>query len=255
MEKDIFGQLKKTVGQFNEQCALFSPKRSDFKGARIRSFLQSEFKELTGKLKICEVGGGNGILLRELEEIFGSDKVDLAMVELTEAYRKNVVSPSINFIHGSILGPEISKEKYDIIIVREVIHHLVGETLKETLANQRKAIQNIFDFVKPNGLVIIDEQVNDRRWASTLIYYLSLSASMMRLRIKKYKITPNTIVYFWSRQLLKNEALNKNATLVYEKYRKIRHLRWYWKITLLMNDIGHYITAFRKGYDEEIPPA
>jgi len=115
-------------------------------------------------LLICEFGGGGGNLLYEIGKKLGQE-VDLYNAELVEEYRSLQIEPSIHFVHTSILNSQFENDYFDVVIIRNVLHHLIGRSFKQTRINQRYAVEELFRVVKPGGLVLIEEETNQSLFA------------------------------------------------------------------------------------------
>ena len=178
-----------------DQSALFSPVISLF-----INWLKKNKSIKT--LKICEFGGGGGLLLSRLAKF--SPKAELTNVELVGEYRKYQTLPEIRFICGSILDSRFPDRSFDILIIRDVLHHLIGENFSQTRKNQKQALFELKRLLKPGGEIIIEELVNQSKIAGRLIYGLSKMNSYLGIRSNYFQINPNTIVaFFTSKELLK----------------------------------------------------
>ena len=186
------------INQFEEQCHEYSKSvlRPETQIINfIDNWIENHFDKISEEnpVKICEFGGGGGVLLNEIYKR-QSKRVVLCNAELVEKYRYNQKSEEIEFIQTSILNSQFSDDSYDIVIIRNVLHHLIGNSIKQTSENQSFAIRELFRIIKPRGLVLIEEQVNQSLIACKLLYYFSKVASRFRLRINSFQITPYTIV-------------------------------------------------------------
>ncbi|MEK7143029.1 MAG: methyltransferase domain-containing protein [Patescibacteria group bacterium] len=178
-----------------DQSAFFSPVISLF-----INWLKKN--KPTKPLEICEFGGGGGLLLSRLAKF--SPKAKLTNVELVAEYRKYQILPEIRFINGSILVPKFADSSFDIIVIRDVLHHLIGENLSNTRKNQRQALLELKRLLKPGGAIFIEELVNQSKIAGRIIYGLSKINSSLGIRSKYFQISPHTIVAFLtSKELLK----------------------------------------------------
>jgi SAM-dependent methyltransferase len=122
--------------------------------------------------------------------------------ELVESYRERQVNKRIVFVNASILNSGFEDGRFDIIALRHVIHHLVGNDLAQTRRNQEAAIRELFRILRPGGLLLIEEQVNNSELACRLVFFLSNLASKLKLRVPFFEVTPNTIVGFLTRRRL-----------------------------------------------------
>lgn len=195
---------------------------------------------------VGEFGGGGGNLLKYLADQTGM-KGTFTNIELVEKYRKYQVDKKITFIQGSVIDSPFSTGTFDIVIVRNVIHHLVADDLKTTRDNQMDAIRELIRVTKPGGLIIIEEQVNYNLIATLVFFYASKLATVFNIRIDRLQITPNTIVGYLTRYKLLwmcERHMNRQYWLEnsYEKW----NLPWYWKMTGLMNNTGEAFIVMKK---------
>lgn len=195
---------------------------------------------------ICEFGGGGGNLLQAIaQEIKIPAK--LTNVELVGKYKKFQVDKQITFIKGSVLDSGFETNSYDVVIVRNVIHHLVADDLATTRANQMDAIRELIRVTKPGGLIIIEEQINNNLFSCLLFYYASRLATKLNIRIDRLQITPNTIVGYLTRQKLQwmCERHMDRAQWIEDSFEQW-HLPWYWQITGLMQNTGEAFIVMQK---------
>jgi len=80
-------------------------------------------------------------------------------MEVAETYRDKLVSNEIDFLHASILDNTIPDDSFDIVTFRDMLHHLVADTVAGTLANQRRAFDELLRIVRPGGYLIFEEEV------------------------------------------------------------------------------------------------
>ncbi|MEI2690423.1 MAG: class I SAM-dependent methyltransferase [Anaerolineae bacterium] len=197
-------------------------------------------------LKICEFGGGGGIVLQMIEEELGGQPL-LVNAELVGQYGQRQISHSIRFVQTTILQAGLASDTFDVVIARNVLHHLIGDNLRQTRQNQSHVFAELLRVVKPGGLILIQEQVNQRRWACTLLYHLSRLASRLGLRIESFEVTPNTVIAYLTRRQL--EALAE-ANLPRDHWQTSQYTRrpmpLRWRLTVLMSNNGDALLALRK---------
>ena len=193
---------KKVKNLFEEQIEFYSSEKTFAHCSLTTYFIEkwlsekiNEQQNINSPLKICEFGGAGGILLDKIDKLF-SNKVSLYNAELVDFYSNYQTNKNINFVNTSILNSEFQNNSFDIIIIRNVLHHLIGKSYKKTYLNQYKAISELFRLVRDEGIIIIEELVNQSLLASKIIFYLSKFTSLLRLRIQRFQITPYTIVFF-----------------------------------------------------------
>lgn len=238
------------IRQFEEQIDLY--KSRDTSDCPIVPFIKQWISSLDGSnrsdsVKICEFGGGGGNLLQEFDALLG-EQVKLFNVELVESYREYQASKRIRFIKSSILHKDFPDRHFDVVFIRDVLHHLIGESFNKTRDNQAHAIANLWRMLKPKGLMIIHEETNQSRLACWLVFHLSRMASRLKKRNRLFEITPNTIVCFLTHgQILKmgTRITGERSILLRNDYKKC-FLGIQFMITLLMSRVGDSFLVFQK---------
>jgi len=249
MKKNLYHQeLEIVTRQFEDQVELYSHNNTDAQ-SEIVSFLKKKlktFQKNTSPLKICEFGGGGGDLLATIERST-QRKLELYNSELVQEYKKHQAHKHIHFLNKSLLDSKMKDNTFDIVMVRNVIHHLVNTSLQETRKNQQHAICELVRITKPGGLILIDEQVNNSSLACTLFFRLSWVATKLKIRFDAFQVTPNTIVGY----LMRNELIAYcDSCIPQKKWLENSFFRWapqlHWKLTMLMNDTGAAFIAMKK---------
>jgi hypothetical protein len=95
--------------------------------------------------------------------------------------------------------------------------------------------------------VLIQEQVVQPAWACRMIYWLSRLASMMKLRIDSFEVSPNTVIAYMTRDqfVALCEGIAPASTWLANVYKR-REMSLRWKLTLLLNNNGDAFVAIRK---------
>ncbi len=235
------------TNQFSNQVELYS-QHDEKVDSPVLPFLKKTLPKFkTGQsIKIGEFGGGGGDLLRAINNLT-KRTLTLHNIELVGAYKNHQADKSIKFVKQSLLDSDIADNTYDIVIVRNVIHHLINPWHFQTRMNQSHAIHELVRVTKPGGYILIDEQVNNSKIACMLYFYLSWIATKMKLNIPAFQITESTIVGYLQRQELQAIA----STVVPRKFWEANtFFRWepqlHWKLTGLMNDTGSAFIAMKK---------
>lgn len=199
-----------------------------------------------GGLRICEFGGGGGVLLKRLEEQL-PPPLTLVNAELVAGYRQRQASPAIAFHQVSVLDSGFADRAFDIVIMRNVLHHLIGATLTQTRQNQSHALGELLRVTRPGGLVLIQEQVNARGWAAALLFHLSRAATRLRLTLPAFEVTPHTVVAYLTPAGLRDLCARHvpPAAWLADIYRR-RQVGLRWRLTLLMANNGDAFIALQK---------
>ena len=238
--------------QFEEQLDFYTSEARSARDSRIVSFLAEARAadaslRAAGRLRVCEFGGADGILLRSLRERLGED-VELTNAELVEAYGPRQASPSIRFVRTSILQPDFPDATFDVVVARHVLHHLIGDTLAATRANQARAFAELARVTRPGGLVLIEEHLNPSGFACGLFYHLSRMATHLRMRLPWFEVTPYTVVAFLTPREFRAAAMHSTQgrlqTLLEEPNPAPMPIQW--RVTLLRRTSTTLVIAFRR---------
>jgi len=104
--------------------------------------------DLTGKEAVLDIGCGRGFYLKTLITLWPQLKlygVDLNQKYLNQA-KKFLKNPSVRLIKADATRLPFASEFFDRIIASEILEHL---------ADDRKAIEEVYRILKPGGLVMV----------------------------------------------------------------------------------------------------
>lgn len=215
---------------FQEQLSHYSRKIQSTESPIIALVLdwlkQKNFKR---KIEICEFGGGSGQLLNQIRKRYSN--ASFTVSEIIEDYKEYLASKEIKFVKTSILDSKFPEKSFDVLIIRDVLHHLVGKTYTETRNNQKSAFKQLKRLISPGGAIFIEEIVNESRAATVIIYYLSKINSIIGIKNTALHISPNAVVSF----LTSSQLLNLCGEIFGEKNivkKDSRELlqKWYFKV-------------------------
>jgi len=156
-------------------------KENEFFVKSLQSRLQSE----QTKIKILDLGCGNGYLLKVLSETFSDDQIELFGLEYSPELFNICQQENINasFDHGDARNKEsYEEEEFDLILSQRALINILN--LKE----QKQTLQNIFYWLKPNGLYVCSESFREP------LHNLSMASQEMsfpELKPSKHNL------YFW----------------------------------------------------------
>jgi 2-polyprenyl-3-methyl-5-hydroxy-6-metoxy-1,4-benzoquinol methylase len=193
------------------------------------TFLQNN---LPNGAKILEVGGGSGYLLK----LIGDRKsFNLFNVEIVPEVYKLQADPSINLIGGDALKLPFRNGSFDCVIIKSVLHHLVGKTRKESKLNAYLCIRELKRVTK--GFIVISELYNEDRFASFLLFYITKFLSRLNIGLPFMGYDKGVIVSMLTPTEIFKFLKEENTEFLFSK--KIRYkvlLRQY--ITGLWRNVG-----------------
>lgn len=194
-------------------------------------------KKPNKKIEICEFGGGNGQLLSRIQRVYPNTA--LTNVEIIDDYKRFLVSKKVRFVLGSILDSNFQSCAFDVIIIRDVLHHLIGKDYKETLNNQRLALMQLKRLARVGGVIFIEELTNESEIATRIIYYLCRLNTKIGINIPSLFISKNVIVSFLTSSKLLNMCNQVFGKKNIEKGELDVKVKWYF--TLL-----HFLGGLKK---------
>jgi len=198
-------------------------------------------------MKIIDIGGASGFFLNELIKKT-SYSVDASNLDVDNFYFDKQVNSNIKFINKSILHSALKDETYDIVTFRHILHHLVSDNVKKTLENQKHAMKEMLRIVKKGGFLIFEEEVNNVKLFSRIIFLLSKFASKIKFNIEYFE-AGKVVVSFLTKKEIRFILSNLNNSSKYS-LEVFKYIKWNmpfrWKITLLMASVGAMFVVLKK---------
>lgn len=233
---------------FYEQAEYYSQSDQSASKSPIIPLFLNWAKNKSGRksLKVCEFGGGGGVLLDSISKRTKL-KIELCNAEIVEKYRKYQINSKIKFYIDSILNSCFPDNFFDCVIIRDVLHHLIGGNYQDTQKNQRKALSELKRITKPDGIILIEELVNQSTIAVKIIYWLSRLNNKIGIRSRSFGISPYTIIaLLTSRALIKitKEIFGSKNIIQKEYLPDIK--KWQAKVTHLGCGSGKFILLIKK---------
>lgn len=192
---------------------------------------------------VLDVGGASGIFLSELLKR-SPVNFNAHLFEIDEFYKKRIKDSQIHFIKGSILNTDQTK-MFDIVLARQVLHHLIGSSFRQTKLNQIKALQNLWKLVKPEGYLIVEEVVNNNKLASKIIFHGSKIAKLSGLKVKSLELGRVIVCFMAQDQLIEIIQSLENANICGQQFDEW-NFDGLMKATNLMNNVGVMFLAIQK---------
>jgi SAM-dependent methyltransferase len=129
-----------------------------------------------GPKSFLDLGGGNGRFLDKMLEAFPEATgtlVDVSALLLS----KNKPHPRKRLIEGSLgeLDALLGEQKFDVITINWVLHHLVGPSYDACTRNRAAVLTESAQFLTPGGVVVIAENMfkSPMNAASHIIYAIT----------------------------------------------------------------------------------
>jgi ubiquinone/menaquinone biosynthesis C-methylase UbiE len=194
--------------------------------------------------RILEVGGGSGAFLDlVLENTNIKEAYNLELVY--EAYKKQV-NENICLMGGNALDIPFKDISFDVVVVKNLLHHLVGRTRRESKGFAKRAVGELTRVTKDGGYILILDQYNKHRLFSSIIFYLTLFFSIFSISFKSFGWGENVIVSFLTPDETRNFLTKTgNVEIVLSRENRL-DVSKKWKYTLLMSDIGRLVVICRK---------
>jgi SAM-dependent methyltransferase len=110
-------------------------------------------------LTVADIGGGVGRVASVIAEAVPTVKVDV--IDSSHLAAQSFIHHErTNLICGDFLGTE-TKLRYDAVIFRTVLHHIVSRTDAATSQLQLKAIRKASEMLLPGGAIFVTENIYD----------------------------------------------------------------------------------------------
>ena len=193
------------------------------------------------KIKFLKWGGGSGAFLDLVIENTGINRA--YNVELVyEAYRKQV-NGCICLMGGNALNLPFKDCSFDWVVVKNLLHHLVGRTRRESKAFAKRAVEELTRVTKVGGYIIILDQYNRHRLFSSVIFYLTLFFSVFGISFKSFGWGKNIIVSFLTPDETMNFLTGAGDVEIVLNIENRLDVSRKLKYTLLMSDIGRLVVV------------
>jgi 2-polyprenyl-3-methyl-5-hydroxy-6-metoxy-1,4-benzoquinol methylase len=240
------------IRQLDPQQVLDAERFMEYEEQLGRSWLIERLLPLIDRpeMKICDVGGARGVFLDELARrcrlpIRGT------ILEVDARHREQLIRPEFEFLQGSVVENDLPSGAYDFVTFQHVLHHLVSDSRRNTLALQEQAVSEMVRITRPGGYLLFEEQVNRVKPLSQAVYVLSRLANRNQLRWKYFEmggvvvsyLTPGEIRTWVDRECAEGRLEPLEAEFTPWK------MPWRWRLTVLMAWSGVVSYVLRRSPD------
>lgn len=189
--------------------------------------------------KILEVGGGSGYMLDLITTITGSKFI--YNCEIVPGAYKMQANENINLLGGDALNLPFKSNSFDFVLIKNLLHHLVGRTRKESKNNAKKAISEIKRVLHKDGYIILLEQYNNYKLFSSIIFYITTIGAMFKFRLKLLGWGKNVIVSFLTPEEIINLLIDSTNLDIVLSVNSRLNVSKIFRYTLLMSHIGRLL--------------
>ena len=192
--------------------------------------------------KVLEVGGGSGYMLDLIASEMGIKH--LYNCEIVPEVYKRQANRDINLIGSNALNLPFKYGNFDFVIIKNLLHHLVGKTRRESKAYARHAIEELTRVTKDGGFIIILEQYNKHKLFASIVFYITLFSSLFNISFKSFGWDKHIIISLLTPDEIKTLVPN---SIVIERLEINRaEVPTRFKLTLLMSHIGRVLLIGKK---------
>ena len=151
----------------------------DYPPERMDRFQPEILRLKSSPRSLLDIGCGTGNTMVALAQRLGVDKP--VGVESASALVKTATERTgCRVIRSSVLDPAFSAavdQKFDVVLLSSVLHHLVGNTRRTSRKNISVALKNARSVVAPGGLLVIHEPVFRPAISLGILFYTKLLIS------------------------------------------------------------------------------
>jgi len=138
-------QFEETLEDYLARLNVEGRRNTWLKNRRKIDFILRKTKKYLSKAKTaCEIGVGDGYLLRRLSgmglKVTGVDISRYLIEHLAKSFEKEL--PEITLIHGDIANITLDKDSFDVVTCLDVLEHIPGDGLEAAIKNLKGCIVN-----------------------------------------------------------------------------------------------------------------
>ncbi len=173
----------------------------------INTLSESIYQNLSSDSRVLEVGGGSGYILRTIAEATKAKCV--INCELSADVYNSQVDSKIQLVKGTALGLPFTDKCFDFVLSVDLLHHLVGKSMRNSRRNQLAALAEMSRVASDNGLILIYETCYGSELSNFLVFYASLCASKLGIDVSWLYLQKQAIVCFLTRNQIVDMVNNQ----------------------------------------------
>jgi len=144
---------------------------------RLRALIDRDFPQ--GEFRLLDVGGGNGAFADLVLQTY--PRANAVVVDLSELLlSRNKQHPRKTLIRGSATELQSIEGPFDILCCNWLLHHLVGDSYRQSLSNIRGTLAQCRRLLGPNGRLCVWENLYDGLILDGVPGWLIYSLTSMR---------------------------------------------------------------------------
>lgn len=147
---------------------------------------------------VLEIGGGSGYFL----DLIQKDQEWLVNCEFVPHVYKKQIGNSALLVGGSGDSLPFRYGVFDVVITKNLMHHLIGQSRKESKNRSKNLVSEISHVLKGNGHVVILELIGRKRIFSFFIFYFCMILTLLDLELGILGLKGKPIVSFLSEKEL-----------------------------------------------------
>jgi len=186
---------------FDENSGFYSqtPLKYDYD---FMNFIKNRKKR---KVSLLDIGGGNGNFSKLM--IQNCHDANVTILDPSKKLLDKVNDPRITKVIGKLPDTIPLEVEFDFIHIKEVLHHITGNTIPESKLLVKDSLNNIKKILSDNGFLLIHEIYYEGflipSFPNYLIFYLLKLQNKFNAKIPTKEFLLGLNIYFYTRNELK----------------------------------------------------